>query len=149
MVKQYAMDQQEYLFWQSLKETAVDAGTLFDKQPQSVTGNIRSVNSDEPVLGYFSASAISEKRIFLSTKDLPEDAAIDRTLTQQCFDTRRVVEKSPTSEQEIQELLDRGMIFFDWVVAPGAGIVAYIFTTPICADCTEQGGTLEKPDYWP
>ncbi len=149
LVRQYALDQQEYLFWKSLQETAVEPGTLFDKQPQSVTGNLSSINSDEPVLGYFSASAVAEKRIFLSLGDLPEGSVIDRTLTRQCFDGQVEVGKSPTSEAEIQELLDVGLVFFDWIVSPGAGIVGYIFTQPICSDCTEQGGITEKPDYWP
>jgi hypothetical protein len=149
LVKQYALDQQEYLFWNSLKETSTESGTLFDKQPQPITGNIHRVGSDEPVLGYFSASSVSENRIFLIRKDLPEGTAVDATLSQRCFDEQVYIEKSATSEAEIEELLQKGMVFFDWIVTPGMGIVGYIFTTPICSDCTVQGGTIEKPEYWP
>ena len=149
LVKQYALDQQEYLFWQGIQETALSAGTLFDKQPQSVVGNLHRVDSDEPVLGYFSASTISEKRIFMVRADLPENTHVDQTLSDLCFDEIIYVEKSPTSEEEIFALLNRGLLFLDWVTVPGQGVVGYFFTTPICGDCTVQGGVLTKPDYWP
>jgi len=149
LVKQYALDQEEYLFWKTLKETANESGTLFDKQPQSITGNLHRVNSDEPVLGYFSASTIAEKRLFVQRSDLPEGIVVDATLSQLCFDGQVFIEKSATSEGEISKALDRGEIFYDWVVVPGIGITGYIFTTPICGDCTVQGGGTEKPEYWP
>lgn len=148
-VRQYALDQQEYLFWKALKETVNESGTLFDRQPQSITGNIHRVDSDEPVLGYFSASTISQERLFLASKDLPPNTNVNTTLTQLCFDGQVFIEKSATSETEISNALDRGEVFLDWVVVPGAGIVGYIFTTPICSDCTVQGGATEKPEYWP
>lgn len=149
LVRQYALDQQEYLFWKGIEETALTSGTLFDKQPQSIVGNLFRVNSEEPVLGYFSASTVSEKRIFMVRSDLPENTPVDQTLSDLCFGGQVFIEKSPSSEEEIFELLDKGAVFFDWVVTPGAGIVGYIFTTPICSDCTVQGGSTERPEYWP
>ena len=149
LVKQYALDQEEFIFWEGIQETALSSGSLFDKQPQSIVGNLYRVDGDEPVLGYFSASSVSEKRIFMVRADLPENTFVNQTLSDLCFDGQIFVEKSPTSEEEIFELLDKGAVFFDWVVVPGQGIVGYIFTTPICSDCTVQGGSTEKPDYWP
>lgn len=149
LVKQYALDREEYLFWELLKETLEETGTLFDKQPTPITGNIFSVGSNEPVLGYFSASTVSEQRIFLKgDQDLPKNTPIDVTLTKQCYDGRVYINKSITSERDIRLALERGLIFYDWVIE-GGEIIQYIFTTPICSDCTVQGGTLEKPDYWP
>jgi len=149
LVKQYALDQEEFLFWKGLKETVNESGTLFDKQPQSITGNMHKINSDEPVLGYFSASTVSTQRVFLDQSDLPENTFVNVGIFDNCFDTALTIAKSISSEREIVELLDKGLVFFDWIVVPGQGIVGYVFTSVACSDCTYQGGITEKPDYWP
>lgn len=149
LVKQYALDQEEFLFWKGLKETVNESGTLFDKQPQSITGNMHRIGSDEPVLGYFSASTVSTQRIFLDRSDLPENTLVNVGIFDNCLDTALTIPKSISSEREIVEVLNKGLVFFDWTVLPGQGIVDYIFTSVPCSDCTFQGGTTEKPDYWP
>ncbi len=148
LVNQYALDQEEYFFWKGLKETVNQSGTLFDKQPQSVTGNIHRLNSDEPVLGYFSASTISTKRIFITRSDLPEDTKVDASLLNDCIIDTYIIDKSSTSDMEVFKELDKGFVFYDFFRA-FVNITGYIITTVPCSDCTYHGGTLEKPDYWP
>jgi len=148
LVNQYALDQDEYLFWKGLKETVNESGTLFDKQPQSIIGNIHRINSDEPVLGYFSASSISAKRIFMDRSDLPEDTQVDVSLFNDCLVDTYIIEKSSTSDKEVFNALDRGLVFYDFY-REFVNISGYIITTVPCSDCTYHGGALEKPDYWP
>ncbi len=148
LVNQYALDQDEYLFWKGLKETVNESGTLFDKQPQSIIGNIHRINSDEPVLGYFSASSISAKRIFMDRSDLPEDTQVDVSLFNDCFVDTYIIEKSSTSDMEVFNALDRGLVFYDFY-REFVNISGYIITTVPCSDCTYHGGTSEKPYYWP
>lgn len=148
LVKQFALDQEEYNFWKGLKETVNESGTLFDKQPQSITGNIHRLNSEEPVLGYFSASTVSTKRIFLAKSDLPEGTPVDVSLFDDCSVDTFIIEKSSTSDIEVFKAIDRGLVFSDFY-REFVNISGYIITTVPCSDCTYHGGTLEKPNYWP
>lgn len=148
LVNQYALDEDEFMFWKNLKETVDESGTLFDKQPQSITGNLHKVNSDEPVLGYFSASAISSQRVFIERSDLPEEAELDLSLIQECKDDTFVIDKSPTSDDDVFAELERGLVFYDFA-RDLVNITGYIITTEACSDCTFHGGATKKPDFWP
>lgn len=147
LVKQYALSEDEFLFWKSVKEANEDSGTLFDRQPQSTTGNITRIeNEDEPVLGYFSASGYSEKRLFISRAELPAEAVIGEQYVQNCYVKTDTLPKGLASEQDVWESLSLGKIFFNFWRDPD--IVGWILTTKDCADCTEAGGTIEEPDFW-
>jgi hypothetical protein len=71
LVKQYALTREAYTYWQNIKKTTEQLGSIFDAQPSQFRGNIHSLSdSTEPVLGYISASFIQEKRIFVTAHDL-------------------------------------------------------------------------------
>ncbi len=148
LVNQYALDEEEYFFWKNLKETVDESGTLFDRQPQSITGNLHRVNSPEPVLGYFSASSVASKRIFIDrSTDVPEEVVVDATLITLCTSDTYVIDKSATSDAEVFEAIQRGLVFHDFW-RDFVNITGYIITTVPCSDCTYHGGTTEKPGYW-
>jgi len=72
LVKQYALTQEAYNYWNLLKNNTERIGTIFDVQPSISTGNIHCTsNTSQPVIGYVSASTISQKRIFIDRSDLP------------------------------------------------------------------------------
>lgn len=64
-VQQYRLDKSMYEFWDKLKEFNEDAGTLYDRVPLSIYGNIRCCDNDSKVLGYFYAAEVKTKRIFI------------------------------------------------------------------------------------
>jgi len=71
MVRQYALSTAAYWYWDGLKNNVQSNGGLFDSQPSLTPGNICNVNDEnEIVIGYFSVSGVSEKRIFVS--DVPD-----------------------------------------------------------------------------
>lgn len=147
LVKQYALTEKEYLFWKSLQEANELGGTLFDRQPQSTVGNVRNIeNPDEAVLGYFSASAASEKRIFIDRIDMPRGLSIGQSFFRECLDLLDTIPKSISADQEVFQAIAEGKVFYDFnrVVQ----ITGYILTTKECSDCREQGGRLEKPEFW-
>ena len=147
LVKQYALNEEEYLFWKKLKEANEESGGLYERQPQSTTGNITRIeNPDEPVLGYFSVSGYSEKRIFIERDDLPRDAIVGEQYIQDCFVKSDTLYKGLQSETDVFEALSTGSVFFNFLRDPD--IVGWIIATPDCADCTESGGTTIKPDFW-
>jgi hypothetical protein len=62
-VTQYSMTQEAFRFWSLIRSQQQSTGSIFDPVPSKINGNVRGVNTDETVLGYFGASAVYEKFI--------------------------------------------------------------------------------------
>jgi len=129
LVKQYGLTQDAFEYWTSLAKTTEGTGSLFDPLPSQITGNIKNTaNGQELVFGYFSASVEQKKRVFLTPNlgSFPRCNAPD-TLT-----------------------------IADALKAPGSTLTNYfgprsefvLTTSPYCADCRAQGGTIIKPSFW-
>lgn len=144
LVKQYALDENAFRFWQTLRDLSESQGTLFDIQPGVVTGNIRSLNSNnETVLGYFDAAQVSELREFFEPNDF-------------FFDGFSPFSPIPACEEELDtvfignvfEVLEarEGFVEIYQVtgVAPG---LFFLIVTNRCGNCTNQG-TNVQPDFW-
>ncbi|MGE5347887.1 MAG: DUF4249 domain-containing protein [Actinomycetota bacterium] len=66
-VHQYSTSREEYEFWNSVKTISENTGDLYDVTPVTVKGNINCLtNPGEVVLGFFSVSGVSHKRIFMT-----------------------------------------------------------------------------------
>jgi len=133
-VNQYSLNQDEYIYWEKIQNTAVQVGGLYDLIPSSVPGNMRCIEDPtEKVLGYFSVSAVSSKRIFI--KD--------------------------NFEGIIYRYNDCITDTIPYIDPPGLGVSVWIlfderFAIPPfriltdkkgCADCTVRGSNI-KPAYW-
>jgi len=71
-VKQYALTEDAFNFWQLMKKNTEQLGSIFDAQPSEVNGNIHNISdASEPVFGYISAGTIQQKRIYISNTVLP------------------------------------------------------------------------------
>ncbi len=146
-VKQFALSELEFLFWKSLKEANEELGTLYDRQPQSTVANIVNIKDEsEVVLGYFSVSGVSRKRIFIDRKELPDGVIVGTQYITDCFSQIDTLFKGTATEQDVFERIEKGQIFFDFFRNPD--ITGWILVPPDCSDCTLQGGTLERPDFW-
>jgi hypothetical protein len=65
LVKQYSVSQAAFYYWDELRKTSQEAGGLFDRQPAILQSNICNIrDGDEEVLGYFSMSGMTERRVF-------------------------------------------------------------------------------------
>jgi hypothetical protein len=143
LVRQYSLSAEAYSFWKQLQDINQKMGSLFDPTPMAVTGNIHHISDPEiPVLGYFQASAVSTKRLFVDRSDLPEDINIS-TGYEYCEIT---ILEDPT-EAQIEEMFTKGWVFLDTYTF--IGITYYRFTnSQSCYDCTAQG-VNKMPSYWP
>jgi hypothetical protein len=66
LVNQYSLNEDEYVYWEKRQKITENVGSLYDITPAALPGNIYCIeNPNETVLGYFSVSAISSKRIFI------------------------------------------------------------------------------------
>jgi len=145
LVRQFAIDDEEYFFWKVLQESSENNGSLFDKQPSRAMGNMTNPdNPDEVVIGYFSAVGVSEKRIFISEKStlsMRKDCQI-------ALDTLLKSTLGSTYESRIFEELDKGNYYYRPLSTPFQGVLGALIARPSCADCRLKGGDIKKPDFW-
>ena len=66
LVRQYAHSEGAFWYWSELAKNVQSKGGLFDVQPALTPSNICNIEDEEElVIGYFSISGVSERRIFL------------------------------------------------------------------------------------
>ena len=71
LVKQYAMSEAEYLYWEKIKKNTEDIGSIFDPQPSEIPGNIHCITDpQEQVIGFVGACSAVEKRIYISNNEV-------------------------------------------------------------------------------
>ena len=145
IVYQYALTKDQYDYWTELKKNSEQLGTLFDAQPSQLNSNIHSLgNSQEPVLGYLSASTVQKKRIFVGINEmdnmnyLPYYIACrklnDVTSGFSQYDTSRAYEYLEAPKHPYT------FWYFDG---------AYHIAQNFCIDCRVHGGSNIKPNFWP
>jgi hypothetical protein len=139
-VNQYSLNEDEYVYWEKIQNITDQAGGLYDIIPASVPSNIFCVeNPGEDVLGYFSVSAKSSKRIFIQDDfggiiDQYPDCPIDTVY----------------GEVEIWGLDESVWVLSDnppgsWGF--GSPRVRILTDKKGCADCTVRGTNI-KPEFW-
>ncbi len=134
LVNQYSLNEDEFIYWEKIQNLTDNAGGLYDIIPSSIPSNMMSVeNPSEKVLGYFSVSAKSFRRIFI--KD-DFEGIID--MYNNCI-TGTVFTPTPeglgVSVWILEDHLDHAVPF--WIVTDKKG----------CADCTVRGSN-KKPPFW-
>jgi len=70
-VEQMSLSQDAFQFWKIIKDQKEGANSLFQPAFGRSTTNLRSVNSEKEVLGYFFATSINKKVRFLTPDDSP------------------------------------------------------------------------------
>jgi hypothetical protein len=140
LVKQYALSDAAWFFWQQMEKMNQNMGTIFAPQPTAVVGNLHNINIPaKTVIGYFDASGIKEKRIFISKEDLG-DMDVYSGYKGCTLDTLLLsgIPKYPNKQYYIPviDVLDeRGFTIGYWI------------SSKRCADCTMYGVNT-KPDFW-
>jgi hypothetical protein len=136
-VQQFALSASAYWYWDGLKNNVQSNGGLYDTQPSLTPGNICNIDDkNEVVIGYFSVSGVSQKRIFVS--DVP--------------DLRIIPE---------QGFCEPGGLPYSFARLSRSFLPYYIATLEIngssrrgnvsleCIDCSEHvNSTHEVPDFW-
>lgn len=117
-VTQYALSKEMYTFWNSLKEINQDAGSIYDKVPVSIFGNISCCDNSKKVLGYFNAAEVAKKRIFI---EKGEHTVVNLNKYEGCL---------YVSDQTLYPFAD-----------------GYYARSEFCSDCRYYGSNI-KPDFW-
>lgn len=139
LIKQRAISKSEFDYLVQLQKTTESLGGLFDPQPSQVLGNIRNINDPlAPVLGFFSAGASVEERLFIDYFDLPKDL---QKLPQVAGCAQDTVYNAGLKNLS-------GVVFLGSAIYSGPSIIGYTKSTARCADCRTQGGTTTEPPFW-
>lgn len=144
LVKQFAIDENEFNFWTDLKKNTESIGTIFDPQPSQIAGNVHAVSSSgSRVLGYFSVGASTQKRMFVSYQELPYNASEYETGYPGCgFFTKDTLKIGVFLSGSKRQLLIDG-------IYDGPFLVGYWTAENRCIDCRiAHGGTNVQPDFW-
>ena len=132
-VRQYALSEFSYNFWNSAMENN-QPDPLYSKQPYQLTGNIKCIsNPDEPVYGIFEASAVKSKGITASY--LSAEGQYDYNCPYYITIIQGV---------QPQDLMNKPA---GWVGEVGPDLI--IVSKKECVFCKSNGGgTGIRPDYF-
>lgn len=153
MVKQYALTPDAYSYFTLLKKNTEDLGSIFDAQPSALTGNVHCLSDQESVIGYITAGAVAQKRVFIDSSNLPGWTAslpygsctLDTLLYFREVPTT-VLGAAPMTLTQVYDLLYPGTEDPVDKVGdyPSGGFTG---SFPICVDCSLRG-TNKKPSFW-
>jgi len=128
LVKQYLISGDLYNFFKLLRESNMETGGIYEKTPAQIIGNIHCCDGSEQALGYFMASAVKTKRIFI---DRSEHHVVKGTAYGECGWTT-----APPPYVRIY--------LYGTYVNDDTKVWA---TEKYCTDCRVRG-TNVKPDFW-
>jgi hypothetical protein len=142
-IYQYAIGEEAYYYLENLKSNTDDTGSIFAPVPSEMEGNIECLTSPEvPVIGFVEVSRLVEREIFLPSNESPYQAPLNTC-----------VQYSYTELMEMAaEAGEAGMyLLYDYypVSISGNSFDGSSFSTPLCIDCRNMGGTKVRPSWWP
>ena len=153
LVKQSAISEEAYKFFDELVRFNQNQGTLFDPIPYTLVGNIKSkTNKDIPILGYFLVSGTTEKRIFIDRTELPAEytptSGFNDCNLRTVFVSKKLTDyrKNPT----VDSLIFNGYQVYETFDPHDPGNpdkLGLNLAKPICYNCTLQGDN-KVPSFW-
>lgn len=127
-VSQFTISENAFNYWNIIKKIRDAGGELFTQQPYQVPNNLKCItNPDKPVLGYFMAAGISEKRIFLNPSNLIIREGKCVVGGQQFY-----------ADKWFAQRPDQWPVFY---------ATPFYYLAPECVDCRKTG-TLIRPSFW-
>jgi hypothetical protein len=137
LVNQFSLNEDEYFYWERLKNTTDQTGGLYDIIPAAIPNNIYCL--EEPykkVLGYFGVSAVSSKRLFIKDNFTFVD------MYSKCFTDTFFTSRPDTISAKL------GWEF--WTLIDNSHKVPPFIVYTLdrgCVDCTTRGTNI-KPVFW-
>jgi len=153
LVKQYALTNDAYAFWQNLQNNTEKLGSIFDVLPSQAQTNFHCVTDPaELVIGYLSVGNVSTRRIYITAAQLLPTYSPQYPCY--CELDTVFVSPNPKIPQELAwtEQYNRSPSSYKLVQAffptPDLGFPdKYTYYTNLCVDCTVRG-TVKAPAFW-
>jgi len=149
-VTQYALTSDAFNFWQNLKLNTEQLGSIFDAQPSQLQGNIHCIsNPSEPVRGYVSAGATSQKILFIGASSLPQYwyRTISLPYTHVCLEDSVYYVNPKTGANDVLQFYHGIGVPLEAIVNPLEQILGYSSSSPFCVDCRFRGTNI-RPPFW-
>jgi hypothetical protein len=145
LVRQYVLTEKTYEFFKNVKDINENTGTLFDRTPVIMVGNILNLlNPEKPVLGNFQVSGASEKALFISRDEIRDKMNIASGYE---FCKGELFSLKNNSLQ-IDSLIRLGWVGMDTIPDPAnSDTLIGLVISRACYDCTTNG-RLKKPEFW-
>ncbi len=149
LVRQYAVTQDAYKFYQNIQRTSEQLGDIFSAQPTEISGNIHCLtNPAEPVVGYVSVGTVQSKRIFVHHENLPGN--VQPIYPYDCQENSALF-VGPGGHNQVAEIVvanpnvyvPTSALYKSGVIGP----IGFNYSTPECVDCTLRGGK-NPPAWW-
>lgn len=145
LVRQCAETQTEYAYWERLRKSTENLGTVNDPLPSRVTGNVHALaDASEPVLGYVGVHSVAERRLFVSGTrfPIPRPASV---FYDPFYAACTPADKILPNAYYLQQFRDSFLI----PIKRDDRTPELIYvSSPGCVDC-RLNGTSVKPSYWP
>jgi len=139
LLTQYSLNEEEYNYWEKLRNSTRQVGGLYDIIPSTITGNIFCQEDKmEKVLGYFSVSAVKSRRVFIKDKFIGRNAIYELCMS----DALEVVTNLPDTIPGISQTF--------WVIIDNTDSIpptVFLTNKRYCADCASRG-TIVRPVFW-
>jgi len=78
-VSQYSISKSTYEYWEKINIVSNPTGSIFDKIPAGITGNFKSINDNNEVLGYFEVASVTVDRTVSTWQDVNAKIQIPQT----------------------------------------------------------------------
>ena len=154
LLKQMAMSDEAYHYYEQLKRFSEESGGLFTPMPHEIKGNITCISN--PALearGYILSAKVKSQRIFIYASDFSKREAPYYYVP---CEEKPLSEIDPKAWEDLKKEIGAGAI----VYSPQS--VQYtnwrnvrldeedIFYTRSCVDCRAvENATNKRPDFWP
>jgi hypothetical protein len=133
LVKQIALSDAAYSYWDQMRINSSQEGGLYEKQPLAVKGNLQNLtHKDYEVLGFFGASSENDKRLFYTNPGLPLEVY---TYCSPAALRKGLIEISPRD--------------YPAYLMGDANNWWPVLLNDECVDCRVLYGVNVKPDFWP
>lgn len=133
LVRQVGLSREAFTYWESVRLNNNQNASLYSKQPVDTQGNIHNITHPEKeVIGYYSASAISEIRIFI--EPMATEPFVD------CI-------PAPLERGGFKEISKSE--YPAYLMSDNHGSYLMIWLQNSCVDCAANHGTTAKPSFWP
>ncbi len=134
LIRQYAMSEEAFSYWEKLKTNSSTQGGLYEKQPLAVKGNLHNItHPEQEILGFFGAATVKFKRIFIRDSGTPlmYDPGCGQGLP-----VKGGLRNIPSGQ-------------YPAYLEGNASGYRDVVLNPRCVNCVLSGGTTVKPDFWP
>ncbi|MCM4156203.1 DUF4249 domain-containing protein [Gramella sp. AN32] len=138
LVKQLEIGEEAYSYYETLSNLSENESIFSQYQPGFLSGNIKSSNTSENVIGFFTVATVDTERIFYNYTDYFDPTEDFRPLITAPCDVQFYEDK-----EVLKQLIKDGRVKYFSEDPPGV----FKVIRPACVDCN-YFGTNQVPEFW-